>query len=97
MSLKLIPVEHFAEGSGNNGGSTSKKQKQFNPGNQIKKNVEHKGGSPLKLICLRLVHFINRGSKFTYEQIDELIVALHHGILSLRKQKQEMLRKKRNK
>ena len=93
MSLKLIPVESDAQDG------RGKKQKHFNPGNQIKKNGGRQNGGwrkggALKHICLRLVRFINRGSRFTYEQIDDLIMALHHSILSLQKQKQEMLRKK---
>lgn len=83
MSLKLIPVEHSGNGRG-------KKQKHFNPGGKIKENG-HKENS-LKSICLRLVHFINRGSKFTYQQIDELIMALQRSILNLQKKKQEILK-----
>lgn len=85
MTLKLIPVEPTSNGHG-------KKQKHFNPGGKIKGNG-HKDGS-LKNICLRLVHFINRGSRFTYEQIDELIMALQRSILRLQKKKQEILKKR---
>ncbi|GEM_PF-3777374 len=90
MTLKLIPVENVSRQGGQNG------KKHFNPGNQIRKASKSEGGS-LKNICLRLVHFINRGSKFTYQQIDELIVALHRSILSLQKKKQEMMRRKQKK
>ena len=91
MTLKLIPIEH----SGGNGKNPNgKKTKHFNPGNQIHKHTKNGGGS-LKNICLRLVHFINRGSKFTYEQIDELIMALQRSILSLQKKKQEMMKRKK--
>ncbi len=88
MSLKEIPTEPQLPSTLQFAGQ---KQKGFNPGNKIKKA---EGGNPLKTICLRLVHFINRGSKFTYDQIDELIGALHQSILSLQKKKQEMLRQK---
>jgi len=64
------------------------KQKYFNPGQKIKKE------NPLKGICLRLVHFINRGTKFSYEQIDDLIMSLQHVILNLQRTKQEILRNK---
>lgn len=86
MSLKLIPVEKCANGAG------GQKQKHFNPGNKIKKT----GGknTPLKDICLRLVHFINRGGKFTFEQIDELIISMQHSILNLQKKKQDILKNK---
>lgn len=83
MSLKLIPVEPGSAGRG-------KKQKHFNPGGKIKGNG-HKETS-LKNICLRLVRFINRGSRFTYEQIDELIMSLQQSILRLQKKKQEILK-----
>lgn len=83
MTLKLIPVEHSGNGQG-------KKQKHFNPGNKMKRNGQKDSG--LKNICLRLVHFINRGSRFTYEQIDEIIMGLQQSILRLQKKKQEILK-----
>lgn len=97
MTLKLIPFEN-APGNSNGGGPSpakrgDKKQKSFNPGGKIKKKLSN-NESPFKKICLQLVHFVNRGSKFTYEQIDELIVSLHHSILSLQKKKHEMLKEK---
>ena len=88
MSLKEIPSEPQVPSTLQFAGQ---KQKGFNPGNKIKKA---EGSNPLKVICLRLVHFINRGSKFTYDQIDEIIGALQHSILSLQKKKQEMLKEK---
>lgn len=93
MTLKLIPVEESSDGkklAGRPG-----KQKSFNPGNRLRKNSKGDSGGGLKNICLRLVHFINRGSKFTYEQIDELIMSLQRSILSLQKKKHEMMRRKR--
>lgn len=86
MSLKLIPVE--IGGTERNRG---KKQKIFNPGYRIKRKNSSGG---LKNICLRLIHFINRGSRFTYQQIDELIMSLQKSILSLQKKKQQILQKK---
>ncbi|MBI5413492.1 hypothetical protein HZA42_04060 [Candidatus Peregrinibacteria bacterium] len=91
MSLKLIPVEKPA----NVPSGPGKKQKSFNPGNKIKKNDDGKDHS-LKGICLRLIHFINRGSKFTYEQIDDIIISMQHSILRLQKKKQELLRNKKD-
>ena len=88
MTLKLIPMEESTGEQINHG----KKQKTFNPGNKIKNNGHREGG--LKNICLRLVHFINRGGRFTYEQIDELIMSMQQSILSLQKKKQEILKKK---
>lgn len=88
MSLKEIPHESQLPSTLQFAGQ---KQRGFNPGNKIKKA---EGGNPLKRICLRLVHFINRGSKFTYDQIDELIGSLQQSILSLQKKKQEMLKGK---
>lgn len=92
MSLKLIPTEE----AGKNGFSQNeKKRKHFNPGNKLKHNGANGAhDSSLKNICLKLVHFINRGSKFTYEQIDELIINMQRSVLALQKKKQEVLRKK---
>lgn len=87
MTLKLIPIESTIHGN------SSGRHKHFNPGNKIKKNGKKKD-TILKNICLRLVRFINRGSRFTYEQIDDLIVAMHHSILNLQKKKQDILKKK---
>lgn len=94
MTLKLIPTEE----AGKNGFSQNgKNKKHFNPGNKLKragngKNAAHDG--TLKNICLKLVHFINRGSKFTYQQIDELIMNMQRSVLALQKKKQEVMRKK---
>lgn len=86
MTLKLIPLEPGAENN------RSKKQKHFNPGNRIKRpGKEHS----LKAICLKLVHFINRGSRFTAQQIDELIESLHRSILNLQKKKQELMKRRK--
>ena len=104
MTLKLIPTES----AGKNGFfQNGKKQKHFNPGNKLKNNGGGKNGgngtdgnsdSSLKNICLKLVHFINRGSRFTYEQIDEVIIHMQRSILALQKKKQEVLKRKiRNK
>lgn len=84
--MKLIPVEMSCQAEATMG--KKQKQKYFNPGHKIKKQ------NPLKGICLRLVHFINRGTKFTYEQIDDLIMSLQHVILNLQRTKQEILRNK---
>lgn len=98
MTLKLIPVER---GSSNGSGAAfcpnnkqGKRQKYFNPGHQLsKKNCEKEAS--LKNICFRIVHFINRGSKFTYQQIDDLIMAMEHTVLGLQKKKREIIEKKR--
>lgn len=89
MTLRAIPTEEGAEEP------QDKKQKKFNPaGNlkNLKKEQPHDGS--LKTICMRIVHFINRGSKHTYEQLDELIMTMQRSILSLQKKKQEILRQK---
>lgn len=86
MTLKLIPVESRNE--------NRKKQKHFNPGNKMKKKMPQEMGI-LKNICLRLVHFVNRGGKYTYNQIDELIMSLQRTILSLQRQKHEILKKQK--
>lgn len=88
MSLKLIPVEPTTNDCG-------KKQKYFNPRHKIKGSKRSGKDFSLKGLCLSLIHFINRGSKFTYEQIDDLIMMLHKSILSLQKKKQEILRNKK--
>ncbi|MEK9133082.1 MAG: hypothetical protein AAB606_05250 [Patescibacteria group bacterium] len=90
--MKLIPFETFGASKISNG----KKQKHFNPWNKVKKSNGSQPGhfGSLKGICLQIVHFINRGKRFTYEQIDDLIVALQHSILSLQRKKQEMLNDK---
>lgn len=98
MSLKLIPVETLRNenGNGKERSASSHKQKSFNPGSRIKKEGNGKTG-PLKNICLRLVHFINRGGKFTYQQIDDLILGMQSSILNLQKKKQEVMRNKTGK
>lgn len=90
MGLKLIPVENgqYAASDGKHVLS-GKRCKSFNPGNKIKKHCKQ---NPLKGICMRLVHFINRGSKFTYQQVDDLIMTLQHSVLNLQKKKHEMMR-----
>ncbi len=89
MSLKLIPFEKPI-------GEKNKKQKYFNPGTHIKKPEATK--SPvIKSLCLRLVHFINRGGSFTYQQIDELIDAMQRVILNLQHQKHDIIQKKEKK
>lgn len=90
MTLKIIPTE---EAGSNDFCQNGKRQKHFNPGNKIKDKKASKDGS-LKNICLKLVHFINRGSKFTYQQIDELIMGMQKSVLSLQKKKQEAMKKK---
>lgn len=90
MTLKLIPTEELGN---SHAGAKPKKQKTFNPGAQLNKEGKTKHGV-LKTICLRLVHFINRGSHFTYQQIDDLIVTLHQSIVELQKKKREILDKK---
>lgn len=88
MSLKLIPVEETPRETR----AKQKHLKHFNPGNGIK-NTEQKHFS-LKDICLKIIRFINRGSRFTYEQIDELIESLQRSILNLQKRKQELIKEK---
>lgn len=90
MTLKIIPTE---EANPNDFCQNKKRQKHFNPGNKIKKTDAGKDGS-LKNICLKLVHFINRGGKFTYQQIDELIINMQKSILALQKKKQEAMKRK---
>ena len=101
MTLKLIPTEETGKNAFFQNG---KKQKHFNPGNKLKNHGGGKNGAngshdgTLKSVCLKLVHFINRGSRFTYEQIDEVIIHMQRSILALQKKKQEVLKKKiRNK
>lgn len=84
MTLKLIPVERSPQ--------TSKDKKNFNPGVFLNKKKNKNG--QLKNMCFKLIHFINRGGKFTYQQIDELIINMHHGILNLQQKKQEILKNK---
>lgn len=94
MTLKLIPVEHGPKDESPAAGLRDKKNKKnFNPGSKLKvQSANSEDG--LKSLCLRLVHFINRGSRFTYEQVDELITGMHHSILKLQKKKQEILKQK---
>lgn len=88
MSLKLIPTENPAK-------AEIGKSKNFNPG-KIKKILDAKEKDfSLKTMCISLVHYINRGGKFTCEQIDEIIIGLHRSILKLQKKKQEILKKKK--
>lgn len=86
MNLRLIPIEEEKTAS-------SKKQKFFNPGNKIKK-CRGKKCRHLKDICLKLIHFINRGERFSFDQIDDLIISMQHSILNLQKKKQEILKNK---
>lgn len=91
MSLKPIPEEPLAKFCN---GSCGKKQKHFNPGDKIKRRSANRHIS-LKEICLRLIRFINRGSKFTCEQIDEIIMAMQQAILGLQQRKHEMRMKRK--
>lgn len=98
MTLKLIPVER-ASNNGNgafcqNNEKRKRSQKNFNPGHQISKKNREKDKS-LKNVCFRIIHFINRGSKFTYQQIDDLIMAMEHTVLGLQKKKREIIERKR--
>lgn len=93
MSLKQIPFEEEAKNAGHKKSGHAghgKRHRHFNPGSGMHKAAAHDSPS-LKSICLKLVHFINRGSKFSYEQLDELIVYLHHSIIKLQKKKHELL------
>lgn len=85
MSLKLIPNESLPV-------ERKKHTMAFNPGNAIKKE----GGDSFsfKELCLRLIHFVNRGSKYSLQQVDDIIVSLQHGVLKLQKKKQEILHQK---
>ena len=94
MTLKLIPFELFSNSSEKKA-KGDPRFKSFNPGNKIKKNKISDLQSGFKNICLKLIHYINRGSHFTYEQIDDLIMHLHRGILVLQKKKQELLKSKK--
>lgn len=87
MSLKLIPHESVPV-EANEG---KKQKKTFNPSGAMRAPTD---GPSLKELCLRLVHFVNRGGKYTFEQVDDIIVSLQHGILNLQKRKQEILHKK---
>lgn len=89
MSLKLIPVEPCR-------GPSAKQRGGFNPGAAIKKRPAEKNKS-LRGICLRLVHYINKGEKYTLEQIDELIINMQRSILNLQKKKQEVIRRRTKK
>ncbi|MBP9717690.1 hypothetical protein KBD59_00115 [Candidatus Gracilibacteria bacterium] len=91
MSLKQIPNE----GERKDNRAEQKSAKHFNPGNQIKQVPN--GAFSLKSICLELVHYINRGSKYSYEQVDELIHRLQRGVIGLQKTKHEMLLQKKDK
>ena len=88
MTLKQIPIEEKPE----NASKKQKQFKQFNPGNRIKKQP---GRHSLKDVCLGLVRFINRGSRYTYEQVDEIITGLQRSIFSLQQKKQEILKKRK--
>lgn len=96
--LKPIPVE--GNGSKKASGNFSRQQKQkskvFSP------HIED--GSPshhdehfLKNICLHFVHFINRGTKYTIQQIDELIMGLQRSVIRLQKKKHQLLRQEHEK
>lgn len=95
MSLRLIPTEEPAT-SAHNAVAKNKSKKNFNPGSKLtKETASHDVG--LKAICLRLVHFVNRGSRYSYEQVDEIIGGLHQSILGLQKKKLELLKKRTSK
>lgn len=92
MSLKQIPNEGIFGIDHAHGGKTCK---HFNPGNKIKKQEKVENGAfSLKTICMELVHYINRGSKYTSQQVDELIHRMQRGVVGLQKTKHEMLEKK---
>lgn len=85
MSLKEIPVENP---------SRSGQMEHFNPGSRLKKKNKKESGS-LKELCLKLIGYINRGRRYTYDQIDELVMGMHRSILDLQKKKHQILKKRR--
>lgn len=94
-NLKEIPFELPSPTPGQDplrARSDRDKGKQFNPGAQIKqaKKTSH-DTSRLKELCLRIARFVNRGGKFSYEQVDDLITGMQSGILSLQRKKQQIL------
>lgn len=94
MTLKLIPVEPTSETRAFNNDAQPKGKLQR--GNNAPKKNKNSGKS-LKNICFKIVHFINRGSKFTYEQMDELILSMQRSIVNLQKKKREIIEQKHRK
>lgn len=97
MTLKQIPIEDPE-------GQRAKKTrgaKHFNPGQRIsptaEKSVNQSNGVSLKEVCVHLVHFINRGSRYSVEQLEKIISDLQRSVLTLQKKKTEMVRTKHNK
>lgn len=90
MYLKIIPTEELDEKCASDPRKKTNK-KSFNPSRKIE---QEDGDAGLRSMCLRLVHFINRGSRYTYEQVDEIIIGLHQSILKLQKKKQNILKNK---
>jgi len=86
MSLKPIPVEQPAKNTKKQDGK--KHTQSFNPYMKKKKD-EHS----LKNITLGLVRYINRGSKYTTNQIDEIIIGMQRSILRLQQDKQDSMKK----
>lgn len=82
MSLRPIPIEKLPNAEPRQG------KKSFNP------PMAKRSGSSLKELCLRLIRFINRGGRYTVQQIDEIIMTLHRSILHLQKEKREILIRK---
>jgi hypothetical protein len=94
MTLKLIPVERSSETSAFNNDVQPKSKRQSKNYAQKKNRNSNKSS---KNICFRIVDFINRGSKFTCEQMDELILNMQRSIVNLQKKKREIIEEKHRK
>ena len=94
MTLKLIPVEPTSETRVFN--NDAQPRDKHPTGNHTQKKNKNSGKS-LKNICFKIVHFINRGGKFTYEQMDELILSMQRSIVNLQKKKREIIEEKHRK
>ncbi|PIQ78493.1 hypothetical protein COV82_00890 [Candidatus Peregrinibacteria bacterium CG11_big_fil_rev_8_21_14_0_20_46_8] len=91
MTLKPIPHESLAK-SEQKKHSNRKKNKNFNP-----KVSNTSSDTTLKTIVSGLVRFVNRGSKYTVEQIDDLIMAMQRSIIRLQKEKHSIMQKRERK
>jgi hypothetical protein len=97
--LKQVPLEEVFEIKPISGTSTSTKQKskKFEPELKNTNNKSSHGDRLVRKICIRFIGFVNRGKKFTFEQIDDLILGLQRVILHLQKQKHTLLREEKHK
>lgn len=94
--LKPIPVEE-AERKKPHHFQNGKKQKAKINGNGFHARIISGDENFLKLICVNFANFVNKETKSTIQQIDDMIMGLQKSVLRLQKKKYELLKKEHSK